>query len=384
MNEYNVLWVDDEVNPHMIEEAKRYGLEVTQFTSWDLGRGALGDKSLTWDAIILDGNCVLNDGEQKNSDFLYQAVSEMREVMVTRGISIPWYVLSSGTAADYKKTLARIGMGERDRMTEHWGRMAFNKTNEEVAELFTCICRAASQSPENKIRHIYANVFDALDEHFDQRASEVMMTILMALHYPEENRRFDPVAYYTQMRRILEYLFRAANKIGVLPDEMLLDNKINLTNSSCYLDGQEVNIGHKTILQVNREVGRIFPPIIAGIVKKIINIANKQTHTSDITKEEEDILNDYYKMVGSSNMLFGFALQLCDVISWFGTYAKAHPDIVANRKTCFKKRAYEPRHEYVAPKEPQNANTTRPPQRKSKPYKKDTFAKHKTHNKSEL
>ncbi len=343
MSKYRVLWVDEEVSSNFIKGAGMYGLEVEQFTSWDLGRSALGDKSIMWDAVILDGNCVLRKGEERSSDFLYQAVSEMKEVMVQRGISIPWYVLSSGSAEDFEKTLSRIAMGERTNMAERWGRMAYRKTKEEVEELFLTICKAASQSVENRIKFLYASVFETLERYFDQRASEVMMTIMTALHFPEENRKFDPVAYYTQMRRILEYLFRATNKIGVLPDEMMQDDKINLTNSSCYLDGQEVRVG-KTILQVDRSEERIFPPIIAGIVKKIINIANKQTHTADITQEEEDILTEYYRTVGSSHMLFGYALQLCDVIEWFGTYAKSHPDPLANRRTCFRKQAYASRN----------------------------------------
>lgn len=346
MANYRILWVDEEVSNNFVKGAALYGLEVEQFTSWDLGKAALSDKSLDWDAVILDGNCVLKEGEGRNSDFLYQAVSEMKSVMVERGISIPWYVLSSGSADDFEKTLSRVSMGEREKMTDKWGRLYYHKTKEEVEALFQSICQAASQSVKNRIRFLYADVFDTIDRYFDRRAEEVMMTIMTALHFPEENRKFDPVAYYTQMRRILEYLFRAANKIGALPDEMMQDDKINLTNSSCYLDGQEVKVGRNLVLQVDRDEERIFPPIIAGIVKKIINIANKQTHTTDMTQEEEEILRDYYKTVGSSNMLFGYALQLCDVIVWFGTWAKSHPDPLANRKMCFRKqparRSYTP------------------------------------------
>lgn len=332
VNQYRVLWVDEEIDSQFVDMAARYGLEVVQYTSWERGRDALCQDGAGWDAVILDGRSVLMEGEEPSSDFLYQAVSEMKESMAAKGLAIPWYVMSSGSAEDFDKTLSRIELGERKRQRDRWGRMAYGKTAEERDQLLTAICKAAAQSVESKIRFMYADVFETLGQYFDQRATEVMLTILTALHFPEEDRKFSPVAYYTQLRRILEYLFRAANRLGLLPDELLHGDKVNLTNSSCYLDGQIVKADDHTTLKLKGFDARIFPPIIAGIVKKIINVANKETHTTDITQEEESILRDYYVQVGAGHMLFGYALQLCDVITWFGYYAKAHPNVLENRQ----------------------------------------------------
>ena len=329
---YHVLWVDEERDERFVNLAKRYGIEMVQRTSWERGRDELNDHSQIWDAVVLDGNCALMEGEDRNPDFLYQAVTEMKEVMAMRGMSIPWYVMSSGSAEDFDKTLERIELGDRKRQEEHWGRMAFGKSAEEREELLLTICKSASQSVKNRIRMMYGTVFDTLELYFDERAEEVMMTILTVLHYPEENRKFDPVVYYTQMRRILEYLFRAAYKLGLMPDELMAGDKVNLTNSSCYMDGQVVKVANQKRVKLRGRNVSIFPPIIAGIVKKIINVANKHTHTVDVTSEEGEVLREYYREVGSSNMLFGYALQLCDVLSWFGNYAKSHPNVLENRK----------------------------------------------------
>lgn len=375
-NHYRVLWVDEETDPQFVEMASRYGLEVVQYTSWDRGRDALGAEASTWDAIILDGRSVLVEGELPSSDFLYQAVSEMKELMASKGLSIPWYVMSSGSADDFDKTLSRISLGDRKRQSYRWGRMAYGKSAEERDQLLTAICKAASQSIESRIRFMYNDVFETLGLFFDHRATEVMLTILTALHFPEEDRKFSPIAYYTQLRRILEYLFRAANRLGLLPDELLRGDKVNLTNSSCYLDGQIVKADGHTTLKLKGYDARIFPPIIAGIVKKIINVANKETHTTDITQEEEDILTDYYIQVGSGHMLFGYALQLCDVITWFGYYAKSHPDVLENKKMHSRRSTYEgtPRqpatrqHKTTATK-PESTNA-KPAKRHYRPHKK--------------
>ena len=332
MNQYRVLWVDEEIDGGFVRLAESYGLEVLQYTSWERGKAAFVAQASAWDAVILDGNCVIEEGGPVSGDFLYQAASELKEAMAQKGVSVPWYVMSSGSAEDFAKTLSRIELGDRKRQADRWGRMAYGKSEGEREQLLLAICRAVSHSHENKIRFMYGEVFESLDLYFDRRAAQVMLTILEALHYPEENRKFDPVAYYTQLRRILEYLFRAANKLGLLPDELLHGDKVNLTNSSCYLDGQIVKGDNHATMKLKGYEARVFPPIIAGIVKKIINVANKETHTTDITQEEQDILSGYYSEVGSHYMLFGYALQVCDVVTWFGNYAKAHPDVLENRK----------------------------------------------------
>ena len=329
---YHVLWVDEERDERFVNFAKRYGIEMVQCTSWERGRDKLNDDARYWDAVVLDGNCVLMEGEKKSSDFLYQAVTEMKEVMASKGLTVPWYVMSSGSADDFERTLERIELGDRKRQEEYWGRMAYGKSDEERDELLLAICKSASQSVKNRIRRMYGTVFDTLDKYFDERAEDVMMTILTVLHYPEENRNFDSVVYYTQMRRILEYLFRASYKLGLLPDELMAGDKVNLTNSSCYMDGQIVKVANQKRVKLRGRNVSIFPPIIAGIVKKIINVANKQTHTADVTSEEGEVLREYAKLVGSSNMLFGYALQLCDVLTWFGNYANAHPNVLDNRR----------------------------------------------------
>ena len=146
---------------------------------------------------------------------------------------------------------------------------------------------------------------------------------MKALHFPEENRNFDPVLYYTQLRRILEHLFRAANRLGFLPDSVMgSSDKVNLANSSLYLAGREVNLGNGKVVRYKKPGQYIFPPVISQIVKSILVVANKNSHTVELDTQGRTIIQDYYNSLHSNNFLFGYTLHLCDVIIWFGRNAQ--------------------------------------------------------------
>ena len=164
-----------------------------------------------------------------------------------------------------------------------------------------------------------------------------MISVLSALHFPEENKGFDPVLYYNRLRQMVEYLFRAANKIGLLPDYFIEGGKVNLQGSSLYLDDKPFTPSKdSTILSIRygEEGERVFHKNIAGIVKNVLSVTSHHSHTIEIDKEDEEELLAYYLETRSPNLLFGYALQLCEVIIWFGNYAKSHNDREANLAKC--------------------------------------------------
>lgn len=322
-NRYRVLWVDEEPDPfNFIATGQRFELDIQQYRSWDKAKVLLGNRFESISAIVLDGRCVINSGEVPDPDFLYQVVREMESLFAQHEASIPWYVLSSGDAPDFEKTLQRIAKGNRESMEEEWGRMYYRKGSD-LQELCKAIRHAVSYRKDNKVRMLYRDVFRTMDSYFTPDAKQTMLDILKALHFPEESRNFDPVLYYTQLRRILEHLFRAMNRLGVLPDAVMgSSDKVNLANSSLYLAGREVNIGQGRPIRYGRPGQYVFPPVVAQIVKSILVVANKNSHTVELDTLGRTVIQDYYNSLHSNNFLFGYALHLCDVIIWFGRYAQ--------------------------------------------------------------
>ena len=321
---YNVLWVDEDVDSMNFKEiARKYDINVYQSRSWERGKASLSNRFESFSAVILDGNCVIREGDEPTPDFLYQAVREMESIFAQHEERLPWYVLSSGNAPEFEKTLQRVGMGEREEMEDEWGRLFYRK-GQDLEALCIAIKHAASRRKDNKVRTMYSDMFRTMETYFTPDAKKTMLEILKALHFPEESRDFDPVLYYTQLRRILEHLFRAANRLGMLPDEVLGPrDKVNLANSSLYLSGRDVNLGVR-IVRYKRPGQYIFPPVIAQIVKSILVVANKNSHTVELDTQGRTVIQDYYNSLHSNNFLFGYALHLCDVIIWFGRYVRKY------------------------------------------------------------
>ena len=105
---------------------------------------------------------------------------------------------------------------------------------------------------------------------------------------------------------------------------------MNLTYSSLYLKGDTVKLSGKELdvegtIRWGNENDYVFPDNVANIVRGILVYANVDSHTYEI--EDTPYLID-----GSSrDLFFGYVLQLCYVIKWYGEFVKDHPDVKKNQ-----------------------------------------------------
>lgn len=339
MNEkvyYKVLLVDDNkrLGESLQPKAEQYGLDLRQVVCWADAKEQLDNRDdfERWSAIILDANCTFEKDAIPDLHFLDKVLEKLQGLFERHVSQIPWFVLTAGGKSDFEFVREGILSRERDKS---WGDVFYFKDKpdengkDQVEILFENIQRIAPLSEKNKIKFRYKNVFDVLKEHFDKQGESegLMLDLLTELHFPKKN--FEPVNYYNRLRKVVECLFRACNKIGLLPDDFIdADHKINsVQEASLYLAGKVSDHLH---IRYGEEGESVFPRIIAEIVKRILNVTNRHSHTAEIEEEEREELNAYCQEVHSCNMLFGYALQLCDVIEWFGNYAENHSDKEAN------------------------------------------------------
>ena len=344
---YKVLLVDDTetLGASLQLQAEQYCLDMQQCECWEDAKQVLSNKNdfLEWDAIILDARCVDRKGSPADLYFLQCALRDINVFCERYNSKIPWYVLTAGGKEDFEFVMEGVRRIPRDEKV--WGKMLYFKDKpcdedgkNDVDYLFENIQRAAPLRTRNKIKHQYSALFEVMKScQFEPESEEIMISVLSALHFPEENKGFDPVLYYNRLRQMVEYLFRAANKIGLLPDYFIEGGKVNLQGSSLYLDDKPFTPSKdSTILSIRygEEGERVFHKNIAGIVKNVLSVTSHHSHTIEIDKEDEEELLAYYSETHSPNLLFGYALQLCEVIIWFGNYAKSHNDREANLAKC--------------------------------------------------
>lgn len=321
---YKVLLVDDNksLGASLLNQAERNGLDLRQYECWEEAKQVLVNREdfSSWDAIILDARCVDKKGDPADLHFLMTALSDLTGLFERHGSKTPWYVLTAGGKEDFRFVMEGISRIPRDEKA--WGEMLYFKDSpadengkDDVDRLFENIQRIAPLKTTNQIKHLYRDVFRAMDVYLDGKGKGIMMEILTALHFPEYRKDFDPDKQYNRLRKIMEYLFHSANKIGLLPDEFFKKDRPILQEASRYMAGE--NPKHVP-MRYGEEDEHVFPPIIASSVKNILDVTNTGSHIE----------------VNQANLLFGYALQLCEVIIWYGKYAETHSDKEANLAKC--------------------------------------------------
>lgn len=322
---YKVLLVDDNksLGTSLLNQAERNGLDLRQYECWEEAKQVLIDREefSSWDAIILDARCVDKKSDPADLHFLMTALSDLTGLFERHGSKTPWYVLTAGGKEDFQFVMEGISRIPRDEKA--WGKMLYFKDSladengkDDVDRLFENIQRVAPLRTRNQILSLYKDAFDAMKMVLQGKGVETLIEILTALHFPESRKNFDPDKEYNQLRKILESLFCHANQIGLLPDEFLSkEGRPNLQESCRYLAGKKPKF---IPIRYGEEDESVFPPIIAASVLNILTVTNAGSHID----------------VSQANLLFGYALQFCDVVVWYCDYAKTHSDRKVNLAKC--------------------------------------------------
>ncbi len=173
-----VLWIDDKPNNDFVTSAAAKGIKITVRTNFDDGLESLEDRGNSFDAIILDANCVVTGelGELPEVSSLTYAINEINR----RQIVLPWFVLS-GEGFEGDNALKYLVPKNRP-----WDNRAFYRKRQDEALLLERIKSAVSDFEKTRIKQEYADAcnlyqendlvdllvrFDVQDEDFDQDIS---------------------------------------------------------------------------------------------------------------------------------------------------------------------------------------------------------------------
>lgn len=338
---YKVLWVEDDLSIiqgyQITAEAKDIELDVA--TNWEEAEDKLRINFNEYSAIILDAQCKIKKEDKVASKlFLGHASVRLSRIFGEKHKFIPWYVLSAGTMDDFGVVLELINTEERQNFDSLWGSLKYikaakRKVGKEMIDeeeiLFDNIKRVASSTGINTVLFRHSDVFKYLGEErvFGYiKARTYILKMLSALYYPEENLNF--VYEGNPLRKVIEYIFRRANKYGLLPDDCFDTNgHIVLHNASRYMAGLEINVYDGRTIKHKIRYGEagdsVFNQEIAMFVKNILDFSSSDSHTN-----EDD---PYVIEEDKKEIFFGYVLQLCHVIKWFGDYIECNPNVEANK-----------------------------------------------------
>jgi hypothetical protein len=336
---YKVLWVEDDrsiIQGYLIS-AEENGIELDVANSWEEAEEKLRINFNEYSAIILDAQCKLKKNDTVATKLFLGHVSvRMARTFGEKHKFIPWYVLSAGTMDDFGIVLDLINTEERKSFDVLWGKLRYIKGVEEK-ELYANIKKIAESSSVNTVLFRHADVFKyiGIGRVFDYvKARTYILKMLSALYYPEESLNF--IYDGNPLRKVLEYLFRGANKHGLLPDECF-DSKGNLIllDASRFMGGLDTNVYEARNIKYKIRYGiqgtgkdgiggdSVFSEDVAMFVKNILNFSNTDSHTD---KEEPYVIDEDKKEI-----FFGYLLQLCHVIKYLGEFIDSHSNIEENK-----------------------------------------------------
>lgn len=338
---YKVLWVDDdEKNVESTKiSADEYGIVLDHYLNWQEAEVALRNNFEDYTAIILDAFCKIKASDDTKAEFITAVLPSLNCLFGEKKKYIPWYILSAGTVENFDFT---VKSAMHQHQTKEWGQMLYiknipNNDPKNSHFLFENIREIGRNQGNNVVLFRHRDVFEYLgkDKLIDERARKIMLKMLSALYLPEENIKYEYAG--NPLRKVVEYIFRAARKRGLLTDKCFDEqDHIVLLDASRYLAGLTIDCyqGRKVFHKARwgkagkKENGAggdsVFPSDIAMLVKNILNYSSSDSHTYE----------DFPYLIDEQNkeLFFGYVMQLCYVIKWFGKYAKENPNVEENKK----------------------------------------------------
>lgn len=172
-----------------------------------------------------------------------------------------------------------------------------------------------------------SDVLEVIDSLFDKNgiaeSQKILQNIFSALYTESE---LDSHLYYNPIRKVLEWMFRAACQRGLVHDKCF-DNKgrANLTDCYRFMAGRPTL--HSGVICRTAH----FPVIIANNVQFILDITGGGSHTTTVPEKENPNLTAYWAKIDTPYLLYSLTFLLCDIIIWFGQYVHENEDVDKNK-----------------------------------------------------
>lgn len=319
---YKILWIDDEWDKMctFMEECEEiHNLKLVPYRTRKEGIEALERDLDSWDAVLLDAK-MFDESENEVASLagLVKAQNFLERLSLKK--TLPYFISTGQQDLLDDKTFSQM-VGK------------YYVKDKEDEQLIEDIKIAINKSDSTQIKSLYRDVFDALDNMgILKYTKDILLDILLALHYPAKHIEFKPAHHYNQLRQLIEYIFRACNTVGIIPDVCIQGGNVNLNQCSIYLAGRNAD---KVGIRYGNEGMRVIPQHIENIIRSVLDLGNVNSHSVELTEDEKLQFERFWSATAKSKyMIFGLTHNLCEAIVWFSRYIIDHPDKETNLQMC--------------------------------------------------
>lgn len=320
---YNVIWIDDEWDTRgktfiQLCEVK-HQIHITPFKTRKEGMDLLLKDERPWDAVILDAKA-FNESENETANLrgLYEAIRQIEGLKMKK--NIPYFVLTR-----------QPDLMDNDTFNESIGYF-YKKDIDGQNQLIADLKVKVAESPRFQIKLKYEKAIERLST-YDIWSSEKLLDILEAMHNPEKH--IDPLLYYNPLRKILEFVFRAANNVLLIPEELIGKEKdeVNLNQCVQYLSGRPAD---RLGIRCGGPKDYIVPAHIKDMMFLVLNLGNVNSHSTSLNEKELKKLERYIEgnVCNSKYLIYSLAMQICEIVLFMTNYIESHQDRVKNKTMC--------------------------------------------------
>lgn len=303
-NYLKILWFDDRYKESslMIENAKTmFNVNIIPFEFTNDGVNEFLNNPEKYDAIILDAKSKDSINEVDTTDPLYRAIKILDQNSTQHPVPFVVYTGQPDLMSNrnFESTLPSVKV--------------FKKPGE-YEKMMNFLISEIAKKPETKIKNRYKRVFEVCNDKYIGTYSEKdLLSILLKI----ENEFIfqNPEAFYNSLRKVVEDLLKAFNKLGFLPD-CFVERSIAMNESSRFLSGEWV----KERLQTKTP----FPDIVLTMIKQVIQVCQSASHRSD--------LDAFIRSNNTPYLFFSVTYQLLDILIWFKSFVDQNPDKETNEK----------------------------------------------------
>lgn len=309
---YRVLWFDDEHETLEIikESAIVNGVILVPFGNEEDGIRELDRGLHLYDAVIVDGRFYKKAGQSGDAldDNAWVSVARYFDKWSDKKV-MPWFILSGQVSITKgKNTLVEIYKDNRvyDKLVE-----------EDIKLLWEDIKQAADKQSDTQLRHKYSQVFDVCtDKYIGTETAKSLLYLLKIIE--SENVDLETEEKINTIRKVIERVFTAFSRIGVLPSDVL-KGKGGMNNSSKFLCNELPSYTHQM---------EILPRAIAFLLKNLTQVTQDGSHSEGDLSLKAD---QFIKSQPTGYFFKSVVFQLLEVLVWLKTYFDNNQDLEKNK-----------------------------------------------------
>lgn len=278
--EINVLWIDDKPNEAFMDNAYNQGIVITSVENVDAGIEKLLEHTSSFDAIILDANCLSHKADDPSIPEVSALQYALRKITEKR-ITLPWFVYSGGGFEGEQSISILVKGYERPYDDHDWYRKPVERN-----ALFDKIKQVIPKMSEYKIKDKYSDILC-----WYPRPKE----LIEILRFVEEGKFNDPDVF-AKIRTELEFITKRCKEVGLLQQSF---PEISLKDCSVFL------------CQKALEENDFVKIHVQASFRSAVNICNEGSHELKI--------KEYVRSGNAPYLVQSTVYEFLNILTWFGT-----------------------------------------------------------------